>query len=125
MARHRLEPIEHFIETSDGWRLAAYRYARKTQRAPILLIHGLGSNRYDVDFPDERISLAKYLYRKGFDVWVLEMRGAGKSQALSPMKRVQSMPLRRMREDSSAMAWVFCLRILRVFLLSSITGWQN
>ncbi len=91
MAKRRLEPIEYFIETQDGWRLAAYRYGRKTQRAPVLLIHGLGTNRYDVDFPDENISLAKYLYRRGFDVWILELRGAGKSQALSPMKRVQSL----------------------------------
>ncbi len=91
MAKKRLKPAEHFLETPDGWRLAAYRYPRKTQRAPIILIHGLGTNRYDVDFPEERISLAKYLYRRGFDVWVLELRGAGKSQPLSPIKRLTNL----------------------------------
>lgn len=77
MAKKDLKPVEHYIETSDGWRLAAYRYTRRTKRTPIILIHGMGSNRYDVDFPDPRISLAKYLYRKGFDVWVIELRGGG------------------------------------------------
>ena len=67
MAAKTPTPTENFIETHDGWRLAAYRYPRKTKRAPVLLIHGLGTNRYDVDFPEERLSLAKYLYRKGFD----------------------------------------------------------
>jgi pimeloyl-ACP methyl ester carboxylesterase len=91
MIKKDLKPVEHFIETRDGWRLAAYRYQRKTRRTPIILIHGMGSNRYNVDFPDQRISLAKYLYRKGFDVWVLELRGAGKSQPSSMLKRIQRL----------------------------------
>ncbi len=82
--------VRQIIETQDGWHLAAYRYERHSKRAPLLLIHGLGTNRYDVDFPDESISLAKYLYRKGFDVWVLELRGAGKSRPMSPFKRAKS-----------------------------------
>lgn len=91
MSMKSLEPQEIFIKTPDGWRLAAYRYPRKTVRHPVILVHGLGANRFDMDFPDPRLSIAKYLYRKGFDVWVLELRGAGKSQPLSLYERVRVM----------------------------------
>ena len=88
MAKRPIKPIESFIRTHDDWRLACYRYPRRTNRAPVLLIHGLGTNRYDMDFPDSRLSLAKYLHRRGYDVWVLELRGAGKSQPLSLWRRI-------------------------------------
>lgn len=45
----------------------------------MLLVHGLGSNRFDLDCPDDRYSLARYLHADGFDVWLVELRGAGAS----------------------------------------------
>lgn len=45
----------------------------------MLVVHGLGSNRYDLDSPDDRYSLARYLHADGFDVWIIELRGAGAS----------------------------------------------
>ncbi len=71
----------HYIEyapTTDGWELALYRYAG--DRASILLCHGFACNRYNLDFEDSKYSLAKYLANKGLDVWVLELRGHGKSR---------------------------------------------
>lgn len=76
------EPTLDFIDTPDGWRLAAYRYRPlrgRGRRYPVLLIHGMSTNRFDVDFSNPRLSLAKYLNRQGFDTWVVELRGTGKS----------------------------------------------
>ncbi len=49
---------------------------------PVILCHGLGANRFNVDFLDDgtgrdRSSLARALCRAGFDVWILELRGHG------------------------------------------------
>src|SRR3989338_4374606 len=73
-------PVESYVKTDDGWHLAVYRYSHpRSTKTPIVLLHGLGTNRFDVDFIDDRFSLAQYLYRKGYDVWFFECRGAGKS----------------------------------------------
>jgi pimeloyl-ACP methyl ester carboxylesterase len=70
----------HNAWTRDGWRLALYRYEprRGSHRTPVLLCHGMSSNRWDMDGPG-RISLARYLVRQGYDTWVVELRGAGRS----------------------------------------------
>lgn len=66
--------------TRDGWRLALYRYPtrRAAHRTPVLLCHGMSSNRWNMDGPG-RISMARFLQRYGYDVWVVELRGAGRS----------------------------------------------
>ncbi len=68
------------VRTRDGWRLALYRYQpqRGSHRTPVFLCHGMSSNRWDMDGPG-RISLARYLVRAGYDAWVVELRGAGRS----------------------------------------------
>ncbi len=43
---------------------------------PVILCHGLGTNRYNLDL-DEKYSLARYLARAGHETWVLELRGRG------------------------------------------------
>ena len=77
------EPDEiHFARTADGWRLALGRYLPQNPVAghePVILCHGLGANAYNVDF-DERLSLARWLARRGWDAWVLELRGIGWSR---------------------------------------------
>jgi pimeloyl-ACP methyl ester carboxylesterase len=76
------EQYPHFYRahTHDGWRLALYRYTPppRSHRTPVLLCHGMSSNRWDVDGPG-RVSLARYLVRRGYDVWIVELRGAGRS----------------------------------------------
>jgi predicted alpha/beta hydrolase len=64
--------------------IAFLRYKPDTIRyaEPVILCHGLGANRFNLDFFDDgdgsdRRSLARYLSRRGFDVWLLELRGTG------------------------------------------------
>lgn len=54
----------------------------KRYREPVIVCHGLGANRFNLDFLDDgrgsdRTSLVRALLRAGFDVWVLELRGRG------------------------------------------------
>ncbi len=73
-------PTLHYTRTRDGCRIALWNYRARsaTRRHPVFLCHGLGSNRYDLDYPGEQ-SLARYLWRSGYDVWIIELRGAGAS----------------------------------------------
>ncbi len=67
-----------FGTTSDGWRIAVLRYRPEQPSAhpPVLLVHGIAANRYNLDLTDET-SLAKHLAARGFDVWIVELRGRG------------------------------------------------
>jgi len=67
--------------TSDGWRLAVHHWAADTStpRAPVLMLHGLGANRLNIDL-DERYSIARAAQRRGFPVYVAELRGHGMSR---------------------------------------------
>ena len=72
----------HFAQTEDGWQLALHRYAagkKPSNRPPVVLIPGLGSNRHNMDFPIPRYSLARFLYGLGYDVWAVDLRGMGLS----------------------------------------------
>ena len=69
------------VPTPDGATIALGRYHPRGERrflSPVVLCHGLGANRYDLDF-SERYSLAQFLARRGFETWVLELRGRGKA----------------------------------------------
>ncbi len=82
--RYRLEtPCDErrIARTPDGWDLALYRYRPRDLvpgREPVVLCHGMLSNRFNVDL-DEGSSLARYLRGRGLDAWVLELRGHGGS----------------------------------------------
>ncbi len=69
-----------YVRTEDGWRLAVHRYppAGDPKTLPILLCHGLSSNRFTFDLPGGP-SLARFLQSMGCDVWVVELRGSGMS----------------------------------------------
>jgi len=89
------EPTLHYAATRDGWRLALHHRApaRGGHGTPVVLCHGMGSNRFNMDGPG-RVSLARHLQREGWDVWVLELRGAGRSR-------------RRLRLPPAAYGWTF------------------
>ena len=81
-------PIDYtrfFVVTHDGWHLAVHRYRprRTTIFEPVLLVHGLGANRYNLDAPG-RNSVARYLSAAGADCFVVELRGAGESMKPTP-----------------------------------------
>jgi len=69
-----------YTTTEDGWRIgvARYRPAEGGYSEPLLLVHGIASNRLNFDLTD-RLSLAQHLCRAGFDTWVIDLRGRGHS----------------------------------------------
>lgn len=67
------------VPTDDGASIALGRYhprGRRRYAEPVILCHGLGANRFDLDF-DEHYSVARYLARRGYETWVMELRGRG------------------------------------------------
>jgi pimeloyl-ACP methyl ester carboxylesterase len=66
----------HKVVTQDGVELALARFTGTIQRRyPVLLTHGTFSNGQICS------RLARHLAESGFDAWVLELRGHGRSQA--------------------------------------------
>ncbi len=68
----------HFVKTRDNVLITLHRYLPRGENQhgePVLFCHGLGANKYNLDF-DERYSLARYLTRRGYDSWVISLRGA-------------------------------------------------
>ena len=71
----------HFAKTTDGWEIAIHRYTpekQKEESKPVILCHGFGANRFNFDLGEGR-SLACYLRDRGYDTWVVDLRGAGHS----------------------------------------------
>jgi len=80
----------HTVTTDDGWKLALYHYSPENTGSalgPTLLVHGLGANRYNMAPPVHEISIAEYLRSRGHDVWVAELRGAGRSRTTGWRRR--------------------------------------
>ncbi len=73
-------PDTIYAPTEDGWRLALHHFSARGERRrhPVLMVHGLGANRLNFDL-DERYSIARAASLRGFDVFILELRGAGLS----------------------------------------------
>jgi len=70
------------IKASDGQPIAVTRYGkpgRKKRGVPVVLVHGLGQNRYT--WHCTRLHFPAFLVDKGFDVFVPELRGHGLSRA--------------------------------------------
>lgn len=68
--------------TDDGWRLAVHRYAPSgpvRRQHPVVLCHGLGSNRVGFD-PHPDCSIARHLAARGYTVLAVELRGHGESE---------------------------------------------
>jgi pimeloyl-ACP methyl ester carboxylesterase len=66
--------------TADGWSIALhhYRAVGTRQPYPVICSHGMAGTHYIYDLhPD--YSLARYLARRGFDVWCVDLRGRGAS----------------------------------------------
>ncbi len=96
-----------YFKTEDDWRLAIHHYPAKNllikngNRAPIILCHGLG---YNSNFwvLDEKINFARYLADRGYDVWVLSLRGSGLSTkpGLSVVKNIMDVRRGELRNIS-------------------------
>lgn len=67
----------HYTETADDITLAVHHYsatAADTRRHPVLLVHGLTANHYNLAF-DEQYGVAQYLARNGFECYAPDLRG--------------------------------------------------
>jgi len=69
-----------FAETTDGWRIALYRYAARGDRKPFPIVagHGFAGTRLIWDLTPET-SLARYLANAGYDFYAVDLRGRGES----------------------------------------------
>lgn len=87
LAGHRLFPLAgerpRLLEATcaDGWKLAVWHRPARVKRyaEPVLLCHGLANNHriFELHSP---VSLAVALSDAGFDVYSVDLRGAGASQ---------------------------------------------
>lgn len=80
MSKHSNKPEVHYARTQDGWKIALHHHPGKRSRHPVLLVHGLASNYRNMDFPIKDLSLAHHLSKKGFDCWIVDLRGSGLSK---------------------------------------------
>lgn len=81
--------------TSDGWVLPVYRYSPRIQvhgrsQPPVVLCHGMGANRFNLAQTGPA-NLATWLASRGRDVFVIELRGSGRSVDLTPGSDSPSM----------------------------------
>jgi pimeloyl-ACP methyl ester carboxylesterase len=71
------------IKAIDGFPLVIERFGlgldASSKSRPVLLCPGFGGNRFNFDL-DENHSLARFLVEAGFDVWIAELRGYGRSK---------------------------------------------
>ncbi len=75
-----------FAATRDGWRIALGRRRPRgpARRPPVVLCHGLSTNRFSLDAGMERYSLAAFLSGAGFDCFAVDLRRHGASRAEGP-----------------------------------------
>ena len=68
------------VVTGDLWKLRICRYRRgRTEGEPVLFVHGLGTNHHNFTEP-ANACLVDYLVEKGYDCWVLDLRGTRSSK---------------------------------------------
>ncbi|MBX7056810.1 MAG: alpha/beta hydrolase [Leptospirales bacterium] len=70
-----------YAHTEDGWNLPLHFHRPSHPRPgayPVILSHGIAANKFSVDL-DRAHSLAYYLKRQGFPVFVVSLRGVGRS----------------------------------------------
>jgi pimeloyl-ACP methyl ester carboxylesterase len=70
-----------YATTPDGWKIALEHVPPSwgnTGKPPVILTHGLGYNG-DFWMLSRQVNLAQFLADDGYDVWILSLRGAGKS----------------------------------------------
>ncbi len=85
---HHVATFRKEVVVTSGVPLAMVRKrlvgGENTTRAPLLLIHGFGQNRYAWHLPSR--SFSNYLAAAGFDVFNLDLRGHGRSLKLGSLR---------------------------------------
>ncbi len=74
------------VRTDDGVDLALFRLrGPDSKRSPVLLVHGMGVDHRVFDVM-KGVSLARFLHERGWDVWLLDLRGVGGSRRRVPRR---------------------------------------
>jgi len=82
---------EGFALTKDGWRIGVRRIAPDRPdpaKLPVILVHGLGLNGTFWTITDNH--LPGQLADRGYEVYVVDMRGSGASQRVGPVGKVNA-----------------------------------
>ncbi|GAB6098099.1 alpha/beta fold hydrolase [Desulfatiferula olefinivorans] len=80
-------PVEHYlIEAEDGINLSVTHICGCEGNQPVVLLHGTYTNRHFWISPKGK-GFAPYLSDQGYDVWIPEFRGHGKSPKTSKFKQ--------------------------------------
>jgi pimeloyl-ACP methyl ester carboxylesterase len=72
----------HRFTTADGLTLRLKRYANPGG-VPVILAHGFGGNGFTFDLPRDGRNMAVHLAKEGFDVWISQFRGCGRTPYIS------------------------------------------
>lgn len=74
------EDERHVARTDDGWNLALFRYRAQGEAKPfpVVMGHGFAGSRYIFD-AHPRYSMARALAARGYDVWLVDLRGRNDS----------------------------------------------
>lgn len=101
-------PSIYKARTIDGWDIVLKRFKkdRLKRKPPVILCHGLNYND-KFWYLDKRYSLAYYLYERGYDVWVVSLRGAGDSTkpGLAELRSLSRLDLIRTPETLARAAF--------------------
>jgi predicted alpha/beta hydrolase len=72
--------IEMDVLTDDDWHLKTYHHpCTDSKNLPVIIFHALSLSAYSLNGNDGIPSIANWLSQNGYDVWVCECRGVGKS----------------------------------------------
>lgn len=78
---HDIADQVFYAHTEDGWNIAMHFHRPAYPRVgafPVIISHGIANNKYGVDL-DHSHSVAFFLKQHGFPVFVLSLRGVGRS----------------------------------------------
>lgn len=71
-----LQPVLEKSTTTDHLTLRTKHFVRDGA-PPLMLVHGMMQNDRTWDSPVKKYNFARYMHAHGFDVWVVNVRGAG------------------------------------------------
>lgn len=75
-------PRTYFAETVDGWRIALHRFEPRTledENPNVVLLVSSPHTNASFWTLDGSVNLARYLAKRGYDVWAISFRGTGRS----------------------------------------------
>jgi hypothetical protein len=95
-------PALYKTKAPDGWTIALKRFKKPEssgEKLPVVLCHGFNHNDR-LWYLDKEYSLAYYLYERGYDVWLLSLRGSGESTkpGISELRSLSRLHLLKMPE---------------------------